>query len=78
MSGATHAQDGGALGLRLVRAIRLYCLKRGQSGLGCTATLDALARPGAHERNFARCRALSDAGQFAMRMGRHDEGAATT
>jgi tetratricopeptide (TPR) repeat protein len=68
-----HAAHGGELDLRLVRAIRKYCYKRGQLAMGLTATLDALARPGAQARNAARCRALSDAGQMAMRMGRRDE-----
>ena len=36
-------------------------------------TTEALAAPGAQARDYARCRALSDAGQFATCMGQHDE-----
>ena len=69
----SHAERGGELGLRLVRAIRFYCFNRGLLALGFGATVEALARPGAQERNFARCRALSDAGQFATRMGHQEQ-----
>ncbi|MFO1313158.1 MAG: adenylate/guanylate cyclase domain-containing protein [Burkholderiales bacterium] len=67
------APDGGSLGLRLMRATRSYFYSRGQVALVYTATLEALARGGAAVRNLARCRALSDAGQFALRMGRNRE-----
>lgn len=68
-----RAADGGELGLRLVRAVKFYCFRRGLLALGLGATLDALARPGAQARNLERCRALSDAGQFATSMGRVEE-----
>ncbi len=61
------------MGLRLVRSVRFYCLNRGLLALGYGAIVEALARSGALPRNLARCRALSDAGQFATRMGRHAE-----
>jgi len=64
------ARDGGALGLRLVRAARSYFYRRGQVDLTYSATLEALGRDGARSRDVARCRALSDAGQFALTMGR--------
>ena len=68
-----RADDGGPLGLRLVRSVRFYCLNRGLLALGYGAISEALARSGALPRNLARCRVLSDAGQFATRMGRHAE-----
>jgi predicted ATPase/class 3 adenylate cyclase len=68
-----RADHGGELDLRLVRAVRNYCFYRGLLAMGLAATTEALALPGAQTRNHARCCALSDAGQFATRMGRHDE-----
>ena len=68
-----HATDGGVLGLRLVRAMRTYCIQRGLLALGYGATIEALARPGAQTREFTRCRVLADAGQFAIAMGRYQE-----
>lgn len=68
-----QADDGGSLGLRLVRAIRFYCLHRGLLALGAAAIVDALRRPGAQTRNVARSQALSSAGVFASNMGRHAE-----
>jgi len=68
-----HAADGGPLGLRLVRAVRFYFFSRGLVTLGYRMTLEALGRDGAQRREFARCRALSDAGQFAKKMGRNHE-----
>ncbi|MFO1398146.1 MAG: tetratricopeptide repeat protein [Burkholderiales bacterium] len=65
--------DGAALGLRLVRAVRSYCLNRGLLEIGLAATAEALAREGAQAPDLARCRALTDAGQLATQMGRHDE-----
>jgi predicted ATPase/class 3 adenylate cyclase len=65
--------EGGLPGLRLVRAMRFYCFNRGLLALGYEITLEALARPGAQYRHLARCRALSDAGQFAVRMGQDDD-----
>ncbi len=68
-----NAADGGTLGLRLVRAMRTYCIQRGLLAMGYGATLEALARPGAQLRELTRCRVLADAGQFAIAMGRHQE-----
>ena len=68
-----RAEGGGELGLRLVRSIRFYLFNRGLLGLGYQGIVEALARTGAQQRNLARCRVLSDAGQFATRMGRHAE-----
>ena len=41
--------------------------------LGYTATIEALARPAAQRRDFMRCRALSDAGQFARAQKAFDD-----
>ena len=68
-----HVDDGGVLGLRLVRAVKFYLFNRGLLALGLAATKEALARPGAQARNFERCRALSDVGQFETRVGQHAE-----
>jgi predicted ATPase/class 3 adenylate cyclase len=68
-----HAEGGGELGLRLVSAVRRYWIIRGLLGLGYRVTVEALAREGAQERSFARCRALSDAGQLSSFMGRYAE-----
>ena len=68
-----HAKDGGEIGLRLVRAIRFYWLNRGLLALGHSAIVAALGRSGAQGRNLARCRALSDVGVFATRLGEHEE-----
>ncbi len=68
-----RAEGGGDADLRLVRAISRYCFVRGLLATGLQAMLDALGHPEAQVRNLARCRALSGAGQFAIRMGRKDE-----
>ncbi len=68
-----HVQDGGPLGLRLLRAVRFYCLHRGLLALGYTATTEALQRTGAQTRNLARSQALSTAGVFATNLGRPEE-----
>ncbi|HTQ00796.1 MAG TPA: tetratricopeptide repeat protein [Casimicrobiaceae bacterium] len=68
-----HAEDGGPLGLRLVRAIRFYCVNRGLLALGYEATLKALGRPGAQTRNVARSQTLSALGVYATSMGRERE-----
>ncbi|MBK9114645.1 MAG: tetratricopeptide repeat protein [Betaproteobacteria bacterium] len=68
-----RAENGGELGLQLVRSIQVYWFTRGLLGLGLQLTLDALARPGAQTRNLVRCRGLSGAGQLALYMGRHPE-----
>src|SRR4030095_16474567 len=53
--------------------MKRYWINRGLLGLGYRLTVDALARPGAHDRNLARCQALFDAGQLGSWMGRYDE-----
>ena len=63
----------GPLDLRLMRAIRSYCLNRGLLAVYLGATVDALLHPENQVRDIARCRALSDAGQFELRLGRRDE-----
>jgi tetratricopeptide (TPR) repeat protein len=67
------AEGGGQLGLRLASAMRRYWIVRGVLGLGLRVTVEALGRPGAQERNAARCRALFDAGQLDSWMGRYTE-----
>jgi predicted ATPase/class 3 adenylate cyclase len=67
------APDGAELGLRLVFAVKPYWVNRGLLGLGLRVTVEALARAGAQERAFARCRGLGDAGQFCCFMGRYVE-----
>jgi predicted ATPase/class 3 adenylate cyclase len=73
LSGCDLAEDGAALGLRLVPVVKTYLLTRGMAGLAHRVTLDMLARPGAQTRNAARSRALFDAGQTCCSMGRYDE-----
>jgi predicted ATPase/class 3 adenylate cyclase len=73
---AVHAwcasTEGGAeQGLRLVNSVKLYWANRGLLGLGYRVTVEALARAGAQERAFARCRGLCDAGQLACWMGQY-------
>ena len=68
-----QAEDGGALGLRLVHALKPYLMNRGLTGFVHQMTLEALARSGAQERGPARSRALFDAGQTCFFMGRYDE-----
>ena len=63
--------DGATLGLRLVWALKPYWITSGQLALGQQMTLEALAHPGAGERNVARSRGLFDAGQIAVLMGRY-------
>jgi predicted ATPase/class 3 adenylate cyclase len=75
---AAHAacdreEGGGAMGLRLVHAIKRYWVSRGLLGLGKRVTQEALDRDGANVRNLARCRALFAAGQFGCFMGQYGE-----
>jgi predicted ATPase len=64
-----RAADGAELGLKLVYLLRPFWVNRGLLGLGRRVTEEALARPRAQERDFARCRGLFDAGQIAFFMG---------
>jgi predicted ATPase/class 3 adenylate cyclase len=68
-----HAAGGTELGLRLAFSMKFYWLNRGLLALGHKVTVDALKRPGTEGQGFARCRALSDAGQFSFFMGRYGE-----
>ena len=69
-----RATDGAELGLRLASAVKRYWLNRGLIGLGHRLTVEALARRGAEARVLARSRALFDAGQLSLAMGRYAEG----
>ncbi|MFO1303830.1 MAG: adenylate/guanylate cyclase domain-containing protein [Burkholderiales bacterium] len=71
---AAHAAcaviDGGAeLDLRLVRGVRRYFSIRGNFNLLYEITVEALGRERSASRDLLRCRALSDAGQYALRVG---------
>jgi len=68
-----RAQDGAAFGLRLVHALKPYLMNRGFLELQHRMAMEALAHPGAQERDAARGRALFDAGQARCFMGRYDE-----
>ncbi len=75
---AAHAAcaivDGGAeLDLRLVRAVRRYFSIRGRFSLLYEITVEALRRERPASRDLLRCRALSDAGQYALRVGHVDQ-----
>lgn len=65
--------NAGELGLRLVHALRPYWFTRGLLTLGLRLSVEVLGRPGLHERNEARCRALAGAGQMLFFMGRDGE-----
>jgi len=67
------APEGAKLGLQLARDTKAYWIVRGLLGLGHSLVADAIARPGAGQRDEARCRALFDAGQLAFFMGRYGE-----
>ncbi len=60
-------------GLRLLLAVQLYWMRRGMLRLGHQVTVEALERPAARARSFARCRALYAAGNLGRAMGRYDE-----
>jgi predicted ATPase/class 3 adenylate cyclase len=68
-----RAAHGGERDLRLVRAVRRYFFSRGLFNLIYAMTVEALERDGARRRDLFRCRGLSDAGQYALRIGRHEE-----
>jgi non-specific serine/threonine protein kinase len=70
---AEHALGDATLGLKLVCSLKHYWINRGLLGLGHRVTVEALARAGAQERNFARSWALSDTGQLSGLMGRYVE-----
>ena len=66
-----YAEDGAALGLRLVAAVKMYWASRGLFPLAHRAMVEALAR--APERSTPRSRVLFDAGQVACFMGLYVE-----
>ena len=68
-----RVEDGAAIGLRLVSAVKPYWLNRGLLALGYRVTVEAIGRAGAQQRTPARCRGLFDAGQLCFFMGRYDE-----
>jgi non-specific serine/threonine protein kinase len=68
-----HVENGAAMGMRLVHAVKRYWVSRGLLELGKRVTLEALARTSAQVRNLARCRALFAAGQFGCFMGQYGE-----
>src|SRR5258706_2100213 len=68
-----HVPDGARLGLNLARGTKVYWINRGLLGVGHRLIVEALAHPGARERNEMRCRALFDAEQFGFYMGRYGE-----
>jgi predicted ATPase/class 3 adenylate cyclase len=70
---ADATPNGAQDGLRLISALKLYWINRGLLELGHTLTTEALERPLAAQRNFARCKALFDLGQIRYCMGRYDE-----
>ena len=63
------ADAGAARGLQLVSCMKTYWLQRGLLRLGHVTTTEALARPGAQVRDYARCRALFDLGQIDHVLG---------
>jgi predicted ATPase/class 3 adenylate cyclase len=71
-----HTADASAaaeLGLRLAYALTPYWINRGFLALAHRVAVEALERPGAHERSPARWRVLFDAGQLGCFMGRCGE-----
>ncbi|MGE5095663.1 MAG: ATP-binding protein [Betaproteobacteria bacterium] len=68
---AAHAFAKGENVLRLVTAIRHYCLSRGLGALVHRLAREALAR--APQRSRARCRTLFDAGQIGHFLGHYAE-----
>ncbi|MCC6193103.1 MAG: adenylate/guanylate cyclase domain-containing protein [Burkholderiales bacterium] len=67
------ADDGAALGLRLVSSLMLYWIHRGKFELGRRVTAEALGRSQAQAPGLDRCRALFRAGQLALLAGGYDE-----
>ena len=68
-----HAEDRRDLGLRLAYALRDFWFYTGITELGHQATLAALERAGAAQRNTVRARALVGAGSLSRSVGRYDE-----
>ncbi len=66
-----RALDGAALDLRLAHVMRQYLNNRGLMKLALQLTTEALARPGAEQRDAARSRACFDAGWVYCGMGQY-------
>ena len=60
-------------GLRLAFSLNEYFVHRGLTALGHRMTVEALARPGAQNRNLARCRALWASAALSYFAGRYGE-----
>ncbi len=58
------AKDGAVRGLQIASDTKTYWILRGLLHLGHRIIAEALARPGAQARDYARCRALFDLGQL--------------
>lgn len=67
-----QAVHGPQAGLRLMFALKLYLFNRGLLQSLRWGTQEALARPGAQQRDGARCRALHTLGQAQYHMGCYD------
>ncbi len=70
---AGRSAHGAEAGLRLASALSFYWMNRGLLGLGYRMAVEALSRLGAGERGRLRCRALFDAGQLGVFMGKYAE-----
>ena len=68
-----NVSNGAQPGLRLVSALKTYFRQTLLMALGYRVTMEALARPGAQDRNLARCRALWNAGEHGYFTGRYEE-----
>ena len=68
-----RAEGGVERGLQLVFLLKLYWYQRGLLALGHRVTSEALARTSEEDRSVARCRGLSDVGQFCTFMGLYKE-----
>ena len=65
--------EGAPAGLRMVAALKNYWPSRGLLVRGYELTIDALARPGAQQRDPWRCAALAAATHLSCLMGRRQE-----
>jgi len=65
------ARNLGEFGLRLASALKGYWIGRGLMGVGLQVTQEALARVADDRRDYARSRALFDAGQLCCFMGQY-------
>ncbi|HVJ72936.1 MAG TPA: tetratricopeptide repeat protein [Casimicrobiaceae bacterium] len=65
--------ERGDMGLSLVSGMQLYWMRRGILRLGYRVTVEAIERPGAEARTFARCKALYAAANIGSVMARRRE-----